>query len=69
MIEFKDLRPGMVIRVTFGARGSQRAEVTRVTPAGNVYVRKWRATSETWTKPIRLYPSEFIGFISVPHGF
>lgn len=64
MIDFKDLRPGMVIRISFGSRGTQNAVVNKVTREGSVYVCKWRKSSQRWTQPVRLYPSEYVGFVA-----
>jgi len=66
MIEYSDLQPGMLIRVAFGNHGSQKAIVDKVTRDGNVHVKKWRASSARWTKPVRLYPQEFLGYIGRP---
>jgi hypothetical protein len=56
-----ELTVGMKLRVRFGSYGSQSAEVVKITKAGNVYVKKHRNKSGTWTKPIRLWPGELLG--------
>lgn len=59
------LRPGDKIRVRFGAKGTQTAIVHDITRAGNVRVKKYSAKSMSWTKPVRLYPSELIEVLAV----
>ena len=56
-----ELKPGMLIKVSFGSEGSQKAKVSKVTRTGNVHVRKYRRRSQSWTNPIRLYEGELIG--------
>lgn len=55
---YNALRVGDTIEVSFGSKGTQKALVEKITPQGNVYVAKFRAKSGSWTKPVRLYPTE-----------
>lgn len=53
------LKRGHGILCKFGRRGHQYALVHSVTPS-LVKVVKWRAVSRTWTKPVKLWPSEVV---------
>jgi hypothetical protein len=55
---YNALRVGDTVEVSFGSRGTQKALVEKITPQGNVYVCKYRERSGSWTKPVRLYPTE-----------
>ena len=56
----RPLRPGDHITVEFGSFGTQRAVVDRITGTGSVYVRKYRASSRTWTKPVRVMENQIL---------
>lgn len=62
-MDFDKLRPGDLIKTTFGARGSQKAVVEKVSGRGTIYAKKWSASSGRFTKPIRLYPGDYLGYI------
>lgn len=44
-MDFDKLRPGDLIKTTFGARGSQKAVVEKVSGRGTIYAKKWSASS------------------------
>lgn len=57
------LNPGDQVLVRFGSRGSQAAVIVRRTRDGNLLVRKYRAKSRSYTKPVRLHPGEVLNVI------
>jgi len=58
---YSALRPGDVIVVTFGSRGTQFAVVHRGPALGSlVKVRKWRAKSNKWTQPVAIGSGEVV---------
>jgi hypothetical protein len=60
-----EYQPGDFIRVRFGVRGSQVAEVIGVGMEGGrpilFAVRKWRRNSCRWSQPTYVSPSEVLG--------
>lgn len=57
---YGQLRPGSTLQTKFGSRGKQNAKVVKITKNGTVYVTKYRAASDEWTKPVRLYPADIV---------
>jgi hypothetical protein len=55
------LRRGDGIFVSFGSKGArQYAKLHHFTSGGAPFVVKWRAASQRWTQPVRLFDSEFL---------
>lgn len=59
------LRAGDHVKVAFGSKGMQLAVVHSITNAGNVRVQKYRVKSNSWTKPVRLYPHDLLAIVKV----
>ncbi len=53
-------QPGERIYVRFGSIGKQIAEVVSVSKRGNIYVRKYRASSDSWTNVTRIRLGEIL---------
>lgn len=62
-MDFDKLRPGDLVKLHYGNRGSQKAVIEKVSANGIIYAKRWRASSQRFTKPIRLYPGDYIGYI------
>lgn len=54
------LSSGRKVRVPFGSKGSQLAEVVdpRIDSKGRLKVRKWRANSDRWTGVVKVLAHE-----------
>lgn len=57
---YPHLKAGDEIVVTFGAHGTQTAVVQGRTRTGVVKVCKYRAASNSWTKPVSVYAGEIV---------
>lgn len=62
-MEFDKLRPGDLVKMMHGPNGSQKAVVERVSERGAIYVKKWSASSQRFTEPVRIYEGEYLGYI------
>lgn len=64
------LEVGQAILVQAGRNGSQRAEILETPQITDeevfITVRKFRAKSKSWTKPVRCYPHQIIGLANTP---
>ena len=64
------LEVGQAILVQAGRNGSQRAEIVEAPQITDdeafITVRKFRARSNSWTKPVRCYPHQIIGLADAP---
>jgi hypothetical protein len=59
---YHTLKPGDQVVVSFGRFGSQKAKVVGRTASGLVKVRKYRANSRSWTKPVTIRVVELVGW-------
>ena len=66
----EQLEVGQSILVQAGRNGSQRAEIVEAPQITDedtfITVRKYRARSKSWTKPVRCYPHQIIGLADAP---
>lgn len=60
MLDYRSLSRGDVVRVKFGARGSQTAIVVGWTKSRHLMVCKWRASSRMWLAPTRLEGAQLL---------
>lgn len=57
-----EIRPGDKIKVQWGKWGMIEVVVFRVSPRGNLFVRRWRPKMRNYTNPRRAWPNSDSGY-------